>query len=301
MYRYTSLGLAIGFVGLGLLAVPEWSYGGTIASSAGTLTIDKSFSRFSPGRTATGSVFAHAAADNVIGGAPEFTGFLDGVPNGGSAGTLTLSRGPLAGPYSGRGIFDVVKLPNDHSASAFMQVTVDGTTSTSSGSWISNDPPGMRKRADFKSTAGVTRNAATAPPGTAVGNADDPEFLTPDTSTDLNLVVTLSDVSLLALADPGEFSAAQIEAAGAFGLGSQPGSNELAQWDFFQAITSNNTFMLPMATLLDEVFPLEPGNTYWLTANLTTSAFGVAEPSSIALLATAIVGLLGWRLEPWTR
>src|SRR6266851_128786 len=130
----TSLALAICFLGLALLAAPEWSYGGTIASSAGTLVIDKSFSRFRPGTAATGSVFAHSAAGNVVGGAAEFTGFVDGVENGGSAATLTVA-GPLAGSYSGRGILDAVKLPNNHSAVAGMRVTVDGTTSTGGGSW----------------------------------------------------------------------------------------------------------------------------------------------------------------------
>ena len=86
-----------------------------------------------------------------------------------------------------------------------MRVTVDGTTSTGGGSWISDDPPEPRSRVDFKSTAGVTRN--TAPPGSAVGYANDPEFLTPDAATEMELIVTLSDVSLSAFADPGEFSA----------------------------------------------------------------------------------------------
>jgi hypothetical protein len=133
-----------------------------------------------------------------------------------------------------------------------------------------------------------------------MGWANDPEFLTPDGATDMELIVTLSDVSLSAFADSGEFSAAQIEAFGAFGLGSQPGSNELAQWDFFQAVTSNDTVlppMLPMTTLLDATFQLVPGNTYWLTAELRSAAIGVPEPSSIVLIGVGIIGLLGWRLK----
>jgi len=242
MNHCISFAIAVALLGASQLMTPQKSYGGSISSSAGELVIEKTFGRIPPrnAATATGSVFAHAAADSVIGGVADFSGFYDGVATPGVAATQKISEGPLAGDYSGAGILNAPKLPNDHNSSGFMKVTVDGTTATGSGLWRSKDIG--RAWIDFKTTAQVTRNNADAPPGTAVGSAIDPLILTTDEATDIHLVVTLNSVDLLAMADPGEFSAAQLETFGAFGFGSSPGANILAEWDFLKAITSNNLF-----------------------------------------------------------
>jgi hypothetical protein len=55
--------------------------------------------------------------------------------------------------------------------------------------------------------------------GRASARANDPWFFTDITEPiSLRIAFTLNDINLIAIADPGEFSAAQFEASVAFGV-----------------------------------------------------------------------------------
>jgi hypothetical protein len=143
----------------------------------------------------------------------------------------------------------------------------------------------------FGTQANVARAGVAAHFGRASGFASDPWFFT-NTGTDpspLSITFTLSDIDLIATADPGEFSAAEFGADIAFGRGDTPGENILTQASFFRAVTANETFALLSFTLLDKTFMLDPGQTFWLTASLESGAVGIVpEPPIWLLLCTGL-------------
>jgi hypothetical protein len=216
-----------------------------------------------------------------------------------------ITEGPLQGKYPGKGYLGAKKVPIPQLVMG-MKTGAGGnnpdiTSSNATAQFETKQPGGMfTQQTVLNTSAVVVRATAKSPADIATAIAKDPLFFSPSGTMPipLHLVITLTDVNLVATADPGEFVAAQLQASAAFGLGSHPGENILAESaPFFRSVTNNGSLAISSLTLMDVSFQLMPGNTYWLTTELDAGAGTVPEPGSLLLLgtATAFLSTYVWR------
>jgi len=168
-------------------------------------------------------------------------------------------------------------------------------------------------RASLTGKAKVAQATGQSPAGIAFASSEDPWVFVPDTSSALQLTITLQDVSLVASATNGESAIGMIHAFGAFGFDSADGFQVLASWDFLREVSGNDSFSLSSMTLTDQIsgtpldgsgtFPLSPGVTYELNADLVLGARvdPVPEPATATLFGLGTLALMGYaRRRGWT-
>jgi len=97
-----------------------------------------------------------------------------------------------------------------------------------------------------------------------------------------------------------------IHAFGSFGFDSADGFQVLASWDFLREVSGNDSFSLSSMTLTDQIsgtpldgsetFPLSPGVTYELNADLVLGARvdPVPEPATATLFGLGTLALMGY-------
>jgi hypothetical protein len=239
------------------------------------------------------------------------TSLTAGATYNGNAGalddwSLKVRRPPeLKGTYIGKGYKDVNKFPSPVTRSANMTLTKgtapDVTTSTAAASWTSNGDNDKTRGADLAVSASVVQATKDAPSNIVTAAVIDPWLIeNPGLSPiDFHLVITLQDVELVATGDFNEFSLADLGASAAFGWGDIPGENILVESSpFFQAVRNGDSpFTLSSLTLVDTTQTLQPGVTYWLTAELDGAAAtqSVPEPATFGLVAVGAAAILVMR------
>ncbi len=216
---------------------------------------------------------------------------------------LTVRRPPeIKGTYKGKGYRDVAKFPSPVTRNTNLTLTAgtapDITTSSSSASWTSTGDNDKTRGADLSVSANVVRATKNSPSNLVTAAVLDPWLIenTGLSPVDFHLLVTLSDVELIANSDTGEFAMASLEAFAAFGLGDLPGHNALAVSDpFFEVVRQGDSpYVVSSLSLLDVVLTLHPGTTYWLIADLEGAASTtiVPEPTSLQLFAIGFAAIL---------
>ena len=217
--------------------------------------------------------------------------------------TLIVRRPPeIKGTYKGKGYRFVDKFPSPVNRSTNLSITTgtapDITTSTASASWTSTGDNDKTRGADLAVSADVVRANKDSPFNLVTAAVIDPWLIenTGLSPVDFHLLVTLRDVELIADSDTGEFGLASLEAFAAFGLGDLPGHNALAVSDpFFEVVrTGDSPYSVSSLSILDMVLTLQPGETYWLIANLEGAASTtiVPEPTSLHLVAIGFASFL---------
>lgn len=307
------IALAIGCIVLASASpCPTWA--SSESSSAGKIEVEADTDRFLP-VTATGFVCVTATAGNLIGGAADFatdsgdpTAVPPIPPNFGAPSvpcTNTITKDPLAGKYDGRGLDPIAKFPAPVTQQGLMGLRAVGnkggiTDVSSAANWTSGTALfGFNNNADFNTGAQVTRSAADSPAGIGTGIASDPWIFTALELTKLDLKINLTNVNLIALADPGESSAAQIEVIGEFKqLFSEPTiASELflepIPFSFFKEIENNNSFQASIIPIFQRSFTLEAGATYSLEVQLKSAASGTPIPEPSSTLSFLTLGTLG--------
>jgi hypothetical protein len=201
------------------------------------------------------------------------------------AGGLTWTGKPRAGQIvSGAkfgpagGITQALRMDIDNGVAA-----PNNTSAMAAGRWTATQslisppigplPALYHRDVDLEGWAQTTVGPGAAAPGaTAIGIAKDPWIFTPSQSTEIGVEVDLSNVWLEVDPDsPSQTGDAAVIVTTAFGTGSVPGQNIIAQNSYELGITSG-TFSAGSLSLLGQTFSLAAGTTYWETADVTSQA-----------------------------
>ncbi len=292
------------------------------ASSRGVADWDVGVDVILPGfiAAATGGVCVHASAGTVTntpGRPPPFVGLpfsYNGVARAPGTCTVTITKGALAGStFNGSGFrapkFPPVAPPPPNTSDAKVWANVAGggsaTTSIAGADWTSSivvpvpPTPPIPVHTSVQSAIATVSTFGPAPQaGRAAAESDDPWFFTVvgDDPIAFHLRLLLRNVRLHNEADAGESVLSHFEAEFAFGEGTMPGSQIIAQGDFFHTLIGPGEFERDMMTLIDLRRDLFPGHTYWLTGDIRTVAEVVPEPSTLALLGIGVICMaLGYR------
>ena len=288
----TRMVAAVWLIGV-LVVIPSASADLIIAKSKGKLEVASESNKDLEVKGTSSSGVTSLASDATFNGN---SGKLDNW-------TFTVRR-PLEfkGTYQGKGYKDVAKFPSPVTRSTNLSLTTgtapDITTSTASASWTSTGDNDKTRGADLAVSADVVRANKDSPFNLVTAAVLDPWLIenTGLSPVDFHLLVTLSDVELIANSDTGEFAMASLETFAAFGLGDLPGHNALAVSDpFFEVVRQGDSpYVVSSLSILDVVLTLQPGTTYWLIADLEGAASTtiVPEPTSLQLFAIGFAAIL---------
>lgn len=253
---------------------------------------------------ANGDTCTHARVGNTVD--VPFVGTVGAAPAPGVACTITIASGIAAGStYSGLGNLVVPKFPPPlpapplpfapavpvtSASSTSGPIVLPGANALAFADWTSALAPLVNFATQSAFATSFTGAAGQA--SLAVAESDDPWFLTLPDPGELHLSVNLNDFEVSASSGPGEFAYALIEVIGAFGQGTQPGLDALAEWSFFIEVLGNGQDFVPTRTLIDRSFALDAGD-YWIANRLTGLAITrpVAEPPTLALLGLMLCAL----------
>ena len=272
--------------GTSLLAVPSLAHAQAQAGSAGGLQVDTDTDFFLP-LTATGDIclFAKAGAGPL----GQFNG-SHGLPHS----CQIQGQPPFAGLFNGEGYINIPKFP-ETSVAGTMVDTDNRIFANSAANWTS-DEGFLFNDADHNVMANVVRSNAFAPLGQALAESKDPWFFKPAEPTTLTVSIVLTDIELFASSSDGLGAFSAFFADAAFGVGEVAGENVLFSNTFSASVfAGDDPINLRRVPLLEFEVLLEPGETFWLTANVTSAAKAIPGPASWMLLGIATFAGRGGR------
>ncbi len=227
---------------------------------------------------------ATATGDLCVGVRPLPSVFFGNVPGPVTCPARGKTKGGVPIATIGDGYLSVPKFPSPVTRSGLATNGIE----IASAEWTSAGNNFLTRRADHEVLAFAALGDI------AVAESKDPWFFSPTVTTELNLLIEIENV-LLTVSDLGfdESGTAAFSSEGAFGIGDTPGENILAEWDFFQDLSTEGVIRIPTFTLFEDTFTLTPAETYWLTADVAATAVTSTVPEPSSILGLFSFGILG--------
>lgn len=210
-----------------------------------------------------------------------------------SACSIMLTAAPFdaLGPLAGEGVSSTSPFPEEEILSYLSDPNAEALAASLTSLDLTGPTPSWAASSIAATTLGET--------GVSVARTTQTFLVTAPASAMFSLFVEAT--ALLQGSGLGRFSSADLlfESVGAFGVGSMPGVGQVGGWSFTRQI-SGNDFLDAGEILLDDTFPLQANQTYWLTTStVAAAALGPAtvtpEPASMLLLGFGLAGVAALR------